>query len=325
MTRECRTTEGLLSPYLDGELAADQSSRCAEHLAECAECRAELERLALIRSVLHAMPQPEAPPHLAALIKSSLADSRRPVAVRAWPAWAMPVAAAATLVIALSVGLLRGPVAPTPDSHLAAVPSPVSIVETLVAEVVVPVEVAVAVDEPSGEVAVASLVRAAERRSGTRHAGFASSAASVAETAEPATAPVEVAASEPRFAFGAAVPEDRSMGVALAGPSSSSVAEELEVALAPRLSPIEGDIGAPATPAAPTNLELELAGGVVASLLVEGFIAEHLIESAPTMLSVVTATPSAELGLRMADSEDEGRFELCFTEAMRRALAGVGE
>ncbi len=321
MSRGCRKIEGLLSPYIDGELTEDQSRRCAEHLAECADCRRELERLSLARSVLQAMPRPEPPPHLAALIKSSLTDSRRPVVVRAWPAWATPVAAAATLALALSVGLLRGPGVPTPDSHLAAVPSPISVVEPLVADVAAPVEVAV----PAGEVAVASLVHAAERRAAPRRAGFASQAASVAEVAEAIVPPTAVAASDPGFTFGVAVPEDRSVEVALAGLSSSPVDEGLEVSLAPRLSPVAGDIGAPAAPVAPSDLELDLAGGVVASLLVDDFIAEHLIESAPTMLSVVTSTPSSELGLRMADGEDEGRFELCFTEAMRRALAGVGE
>ena len=324
MSRECRTIKGLLSPYLDGELTGDQTRRCAEHLAECADCRRELERLEFARSVLQAMPRPEAPPHLAALIKSSLADSQRPVASVFWPAWATPVAAAATLVVALSVGLLRGPDAPSPDSHLASAPAPVGIIQPLMSDDMSPVAVAVASDEPAGEVAVASLVGAAERRATPRHAGFASRAAVVVEVAEVIAPSVAVVADEPGFAFGASEVEHRSVEVALAGPSSLDD-EALGVALAPRLSPVAGDIGAPAGPVAPTDLELELAGGVVASLLVDDFIAEHLIESAPTMLSVVTATPSAELGLRLAEGEDEARFELCFTEAMRRALAGVGE
>jgi predicted anti-sigma-YlaC factor YlaD len=325
MSRECRTIEGLLSPYLDGELTGDQTRRCAQHLAECADCRRELERLELARSVLQAMSRPEAPPHLAALIKSSLADSQRPVASVFWPAWATPVAAAATLVVALSVGLLRGPDAPAPDSHLASAPAPVGIIQPLMSDDVSPVAVAVAPDEPAGEVAVASLVRAAERRATPRHAGFASRAAVVVEAAEVIAPSVAVATSEPGFAFGVATDEDRSVEVALAGPTASPVDETLEIALAPRLSPVAGDIGAPAAPVGPSDFERELASGVVASLLVDDFVAEHLIESAPTMLSVVTATPSAELGLRLAEGEDEARFELCFTEAMRRALAGVGE
>jgi len=64
-----------------------------------------------------------------------------------------------------------------------------------------------------------------------------------------------------------------------------------------------------------------MATGVVAGMVLDQYVAEHMVESSATMLSVVTDMPTSELGPAIAEEEDEtGSFGFSFTDAMRRAL-----
>jgi len=52
----------LLSAYVDGELAAGEVARLEAHLADCPECRREVDRLRSLQEVTDAMKLAEAPP-----------------------------------------------------------------------------------------------------------------------------------------------------------------------------------------------------------------------------------------------------------------------
>src|SRR2546425_6502782 len=81
-----------LTAYVDGTLTAEDASVVAAHLAECPECRATLDDLRAVRSLLHTVPP--IPPHPAALSRTlariALVETRRPV-----PRWLIPVATTA--------------------------------------------------------------------------------------------------------------------------------------------------------------------------------------------------------------------------------------
>ena len=62
MTHECETMQPLMSGYLDGELNADDRAALEAHLARCASCREEFERMKQLVSAaseLRAEPPPE--------------------------------------------------------------------------------------------------------------------------------------------------------------------------------------------------------------------------------------------------------------------------
>ncbi|MCD6362077.1 MAG: zf-HC2 domain-containing protein, partial [Armatimonadetes bacterium] len=122
MIRSCRAINNLLNAYLDGELTTEQARECEEHLAECARCRAELERLRAARSLLRSLPHPTPPPELADAIKLAAADELAGQAPGLlWPAWTTPLAAAAAVVVAITViYMLQAPrLAPTDELAVA--------------------------------------------------------------------------------------------------------------------------------------------------------------------------------------------------------------
>ncbi len=332
MADKCGKTTDLLSAYLDGELTGAEAERCSEHLEQCADCRRVLAALSAARSLLREMPQPEPPGWLPGAIKVAAAESRA-AALPVWRTWVAPVAAAAALVIALSVGLLNAPDTSAPDASLAAAPAQTHVADPITS--LIPEDSAVAAardailsateaptDEAADEAAevLAALPRPVIRRRTVAVAPVPEPVAPVAAT--------DPSPEQPVFAYGAALPDSGPVAAEIAHASAMPVDEVLVVALAPRLTPVAdaiGEIPAPAETAEPSLLDRELASGVLASMLVEEFIEEHLIETTPTLLSVVTATPSAELGPRIVEGEDDPHFELCFTEAMRRALGDAGE
>ena len=63
----------LLHGYLEGELEAAQRARIDEHLAECADCARELRELRETVSLLHSLPDEEAPPRLADAVMDRIA------------------------------------------------------------------------------------------------------------------------------------------------------------------------------------------------------------------------------------------------------------
>ena len=63
---------GLLSAYLDDELAVEDRSGVDRHLATCEDCRAELEALARLARAIADDSVPPPPPELGAKIGSRL-------------------------------------------------------------------------------------------------------------------------------------------------------------------------------------------------------------------------------------------------------------
>jgi len=154
-----------------------------------------------------------------------------------------------------------------------------------------------------------------------RAAATPSGPAAAAEVSPSSEAPA-TASLEPVVAVApAGVPTGAVADVAPIAPPAAAPAH---VALTPRTTAADVEMAAlPA--AAPSALEAEFAAGVVARMMVDKFVSEHLIESSPTLLSVVTDTPAAELGPVLAENGGAaGRFSLCFTQSMRRALLAAG-
>ena len=110
---DCKQTRELLAAYLDGELSSAEKAGVERHLAECRECRLELESLReaqkAIRSALIAGASSQEPPKLAwEQLKPSL-EVYRPSMLflfrqRKWRIVATVIAAA--LLIAILVWVL---------------------------------------------------------------------------------------------------------------------------------------------------------------------------------------------------------------------------
>lgn len=100
----CKELETLLHPYLDGELTPDQRADVDKHLEGCADCRAHLKDWQALHKVMQA---PELRHRASDTLRQRLhselqkADAR-PNGIR-WQRWA---AAAAVVVVALSVGFI---------------------------------------------------------------------------------------------------------------------------------------------------------------------------------------------------------------------------
>jgi anti-sigma factor RsiW len=107
----CSSLDPLVTPYVDGELAAADRDAVHEHAAHCAPCRARIAREQAVREAMHARQaqlQVTAPPalrsrceRLAAWAASAeAAPALRPTAPPAtWRSRLVPLAVAATLVL----------------------------------------------------------------------------------------------------------------------------------------------------------------------------------------------------------------------------------
>ncbi len=102
-----------LTAYLDGTLTAEEASVVAAHLAECTECRATLDDLRAVRSLLHTVPP--VPSHPAVLSRTleriALVETRRTV-----PRWLIAVATTAAGIALLLQ--LRVPTAPPQSTRV---------------------------------------------------------------------------------------------------------------------------------------------------------------------------------------------------------------
>jgi hypothetical protein len=99
----------LLHSYLEGEFEAAQQSRIDAHLADCADCAREVRELRETVSLLHSLPDEEAPPRLADDVMDRIAagegqPSRLVVAFRsiAGPSAGLALAAGVAGVLVLS-------------------------------------------------------------------------------------------------------------------------------------------------------------------------------------------------------------------------------
>ncbi len=287
-------------------------------------------------ALLHAMPAPEPPPDLLPAIRIAVAaQTRRDRATQAfWGRWrtALGVAAAAAVLLA-AVFVPRGhepmtaagphitAVAPeTPSTPAEPVAAPEEVAE---AAPVTPNSVALAMASPRRHPSSRAVADVRPDRA-ERPEEPAPVAEEVAPRPEPA-APV----GEPALAV---APREAPTAPSAAPIAPGQITNGTMLAMAPRTTPAHAPAETPASPVAeapaspvaggPSALETELAAGVVARMVVDSFVAEHLIESAPTLMAVVTDSPTAEVGPVLADeSEDSANFGLNFTESMRRALS----
>lgn len=344
MKDDCVARHVTLSALLDGRLTPAESAECAEHLESCERCRAAYERLSAARDLLRGLPPPEAPadllPAILAGVERELADERatvemlhslpapRPprdllpaivsaaetelrrerVAQVFWGRWRVAtVAIAAAAAVLLAVFVPRS-FAPPPDGHQALpIVAPGPEVAVLPAEEP-PAVVSAEATEPKP--AAASVRRVARRTS--------SAVTEPAPAASTTVPPAPIAPVEPVLAMAPIAPSAEVLSAATPiGPAEPSGRAAL--ALAPRNTVADTEVGSPAMAPA-SGLESDLAAGIVARMMVDKFVSEHLIESAPTLLAVVTDVPSSQLGPALAAEGDDAGFGLRFTESMRQAL-----
>ncbi|HVH31111.1 MAG TPA: zf-HC2 domain-containing protein, partial [bacterium] len=96
-----------LTAYLDGTLTAEEASAVAAHLAECAGCRATLDDLRAVRTLLHGVPSLRPDP---AALARTLARIERVETRQIFPRWLIAVATTAAGIALLLQ--LRVPTAP---------------------------------------------------------------------------------------------------------------------------------------------------------------------------------------------------------------------
>ena len=82
----------MLSALLDGELTQEEAATATEHLATCAECRAERDHLAEARQAVRDLPVLDLPPPLWVQLMRSRRRAARPAA------WLGAAAAAVALI-----------------------------------------------------------------------------------------------------------------------------------------------------------------------------------------------------------------------------------
>jgi len=114
----------LLSAHLDGELTADETARVEQHLADCAECAAELEATRTVRGRLRGAPAVDPP--FGFLERLSRPAGARRAGRSRWIAAAsvVTIAAAWIVVLGLAVAPQRSTVAPPVDETRTALAKP---------------------------------------------------------------------------------------------------------------------------------------------------------------------------------------------------------
>jgi hypothetical protein len=108
---DCKNLREVLDLYVDGELSPEATVQAEAHLAECHPCRRAADGLRGLRQAVKAAVSQYQPP-------PTLVDRVRKSTLSPWhhrPAWALAVATASLLVVALAVSVsqLRGAVANT--------------------------------------------------------------------------------------------------------------------------------------------------------------------------------------------------------------------
>jgi len=106
----------LLSAHLDGELTADETAELEAHLAECGDCRAELEATSAVRSALRGAPAVDPPFGF----YERLLSKRRGSRLRSWSS-ATAVASAWVFVLGFGTTQPHTKVTPPVDSVRASV------------------------------------------------------------------------------------------------------------------------------------------------------------------------------------------------------------
>ena len=112
-----------LNAYLDGELRGGRLHHVDEHLAECKECRAELQSLQSLSALLHEVPVPEftSPERFSSQVnlrlpRRSPTSTKRKAQDLGW--WMVPVSLLAVWVVVSTIGLISDVVATAKDFGL---------------------------------------------------------------------------------------------------------------------------------------------------------------------------------------------------------------
>ena len=341
MSHHSAAFEQQLNALLDGELNSDEADAIREHLAACDECRALHERLASARDVLRSTPAPAVPPGLLASIRSEAeAEMMRTAGGSIWGRWRVSIAAvAAAAAVLLAVftpwQALREDetceVCPPTEQPAVVAESPAMGADELQpgdGDESGPAQIAdagaagedAADDAAPGDASPVTGAprprRAAVPDASPQPTGVDDEGESEAVQPEPAPVVEPAPHAQPQLA---SAPRVAQPSTTATRPVLSEAGAPMVVALGPRTA-----TGGEATlePAVPAALETELASGVVAGMVLDQFVAEHMVESSSTMLAVVTETPTSELGPVVAEEEAEaGSFGFSFTDAMRQALA----
>lgn len=324
MKPDCGQFETLINASLDGELTPEEERSCRDHLGACAECRSLCEQLELARGVLRASPNPVPPQSLLAAIGADAQAELRShdQLVTLWGRWRGPaaVAVAAAAVLMVFAGPWHGEqqhdqpafTAATVEEAQQAVETEAPS-ETLIAEEpqLLPAEAAVSA-EPAAISAEPVRPRRAERI-----------AALPAGAPQPQTPAEETPADDDRGAAVVSGPELAFARRAMTEPAAATTPvmgrqHAAMQAQTPRITMHAEELKPVLS--GPSRIELELASGVIARMVVDKFIAEHMVETPATLLAVVTDTPTSELGPVLTEDVDNAEFGLSFTESMRRAL-----
>ena len=123
----CNDVQDSLKVYIDGAMGPEQRRAVEAHLQSCANCRAALERIDRLAVVLLDAKPPPVPPGFASRVMLAAKSRKRATNVAAgnpwqwWKSISMPMraAAAAVLIVGVSVGLLMSWAAGPPIAALA--------------------------------------------------------------------------------------------------------------------------------------------------------------------------------------------------------------
>ncbi len=332
MSHDSAAYEQQLSEMLDGRLPADEEQVLREHLQQCPICQREYEAMKLARKALRATPPPRVPEGLLARIQRDAADEMQAEEQPTiWSRFGVPAAAAAAAA-ALLLAVYTPWQALHPDRDcetacpstepptIAAEPMTDQPDETTVAADTTPAEPVAETDSSEAEAAGETMLASRPDTSNAPSVVPATVATSNPEAAEETVQEAEEADSAPEQEIAepalALAPPPEAPSTASAGPVLDEPEKPAVVAPGPRTT-VDREPGL--DPAHPSELEKQMATGVVAGMLVDQFVSEHMVEKSSTLLAVVTDTPTSELGPAVA-TDEESNFGVCFTEAMRQAL-----
>ena len=113
---DCTLYDIQLADYSAGELREPDLGAVESHLAQCANCRAELAREIELRQVLSGLPQVNCPQRVTTTLHESLAQvETRTAFTRRWSV-GLPLVAATLLAVLLVRALWQEPNAPVPNA-----------------------------------------------------------------------------------------------------------------------------------------------------------------------------------------------------------------
>lgn len=107
----CRSHGDLIGPYILGALEPDEMEEMTQHLSECGRCSAERRRLASLPTLLDSAQAQDTIASLSPQLEEAVLDrfvrerAQRGRRRRQWPRFALPAAAALTVILAVVLAL----------------------------------------------------------------------------------------------------------------------------------------------------------------------------------------------------------------------------